>query len=121
LLKASDGRGVRMDLLLGDPSWILPEHRVELANLVRFFAPFEFDGLHLDLEPDSIPGAASRRRELAGELIRTLELIDGVTDLPISLSVHPRYLEGDLRSFFGPELAKLNPEEVAVMLYSTRA
>lgn len=121
LLKASDGRGVRMDLLLGDPSWILPEHRVELANLVRFFAPFEFDGLHLDLEPDSIPGAASRRRELAGELIRTLELIDGVTDLPISLSVHPRYLEGDLRSFFGPELAKLNPEEVAVMLYSTDA
>ncbi|WP_286847666.1 MULTISPECIES: hypothetical protein [Aminobacterium] len=111
--------GIQVDLLLGDPTWILPEHRMELVQLIRFFAPFPFKGVHVDLEPDSLPGAASKRSELALELLQTLKVVRDNTDLPLSLSVHPRYLEGELGEIMGRGLVALSMEDVAVMFYST--
>ncbi len=41
----------------GDPSRILPAHRKELTDLVRELDHFSFSGIHLDLEPDQLPGS----------------------------------------------------------------
>lgn len=120
-LSAARAQGLTVDLLLGDPAWIVPEHRQGLVRLVRELEPFPFRGLHLDLEPDSLPGAAEKRLELAAELVRTLEIVRTQTDRPLALSVHPRELEGELGDVVGPGLEGIPVEEVAVMIYSTRA
>ena len=119
LLAAAEAQRLVVDLLLGDPQWILPQHRQGLVRLVRELEPFPFRGLHLDLEPDSLPGAAARRLELSAELVRTVEIVGGATARPLSLSVHPRELEGELGAIVGPGLERLAVEEVAVMIYST--
>lgn len=121
LLEAARRRSIDVDLLLGDPAWILPESRQELMALIDEMASFPFRGLHLDLEPDSLPGASGRRLKLAGELVRTIDLARARTDRPLSLSVHPRELEGDLGALVGPGLTRAGLEEVAVMIYSTDA
>nr|WP_321501314.1 hypothetical protein [uncultured Dethiosulfovibrio sp.] len=119
LLNRASALGITVDLLLGDPAWILPEHRLELVKLVQVLSPFPFRGLHLDLEPDSLPNSSGRRAYLAGELIRTLEAIKARTTLPISISAHPRYFEGELGAVLGKGLEELGLEEVALMIYST--
>lgn len=119
LLNRASELGITFDLLLGDPAWILPEHRLELVKLVQVLSPFPFRGLHLDLEPDSLPNSSGRRAYLAGELIRTLEAVKARTTLPISISAHPRYFEGELGTVLGKGLEGLDLEEVALMIYST--
>ncbi|SMG43429.1 TolC family protein [Dethiosulfovibrio salsuginis] len=119
LLNRASALGITVDLLLGDPAWILPEHRLELVKLVQVLSPFPFRGLHLDLEPDSLPNSSGRRAYLAGELIRTLEAVRARTTLPISISAHPRYFEGELGTVLGKGLEELGIEEVALMIYST--
>ncbi|MDD4364573.1 MAG: hypothetical protein PHF19_02415 [Synergistales bacterium] len=121
LLAAAESRGIAVDLLLGDPAWILPERRHELIGLIRELSSFPFRGLHLDLEPDSLPEARERRRDLAAELIRTVEAVRISSTLPLSLSVHPRELEGELGELVGPGLKRAGVEEVTVMIYSTNA
>ena len=119
LLNRASELGITVDLLLGDPTWILPEHRLELVRLIQVLSPFPFRGLHLDLEPDSLPDSSGRRAYLAGELIRTLEAVKARTTLPISISAHPRYFEGELGAVVGKGLEGLDLEEVALMIYST--
>jgi len=118
LLAAAKGRGIRADLLLGDPTWAEPEHRGELLLLVRQMQKFGFAGLHLDIEPDSLPDAANRRAELLAGLADTVKAVKETTKLPVSISIHPRYLEGELGVVAAKKLLPLGLEEVVVMLYS---
>lgn len=46
--------GKKVELLLGDPDWILPEHRGDLLQIVSKLVKASFDGLHLDIEPDQL-------------------------------------------------------------------
>lgn len=119
LLEEARDRKIRVDLLLGDPSWILPGQRVGLLALVDHFASFPFAGIHLDLEPDSLPGSAARRAELLHEMLRTVRAVGERTSLSLSISIHPRYLEDKLGHTAGPVLEELGLESAAVMIYST--
>ena len=74
LLREAARRGLVVDLLLGDPAWILPAARGGLKGVLRFFVPFPFRAVHLDLEPDILEGAEHRREELLGYLLDTLSM-----------------------------------------------
>lgn len=118
LISAAKGKGVRIDLMLGDPTWAEPDHRGELLSLIKELQGFAFDGIHFDIEPDSLPGAAARRAELLLGLANTLKAVREITTLPVSISIHPRYLEGDLGILARQKLLPLGLEEVVVMIYS---
>lgn len=112
--------GIAVELLLGDPSWILPAHRKGLVDLVDRLGHFNFSGIHLDLEPDQLPGAKDRRRELLVSLIDTVRAVKKASLLPVSLSMHPRYLEGELGPVAAQGLGAAGVNEIAVMIYSTK-
>jgi hypothetical protein len=118
LIVAAKSKGVRIDLMLGDPTWAEADHRGELLLLVKQLRNFDFDGIHLDIEPDSLPGASARRTELLAGLADTIKAVKGITIWPISISIHPRYLEGDLGILARQKLLLLGLEEVVVMIYS---
>lgn len=119
LLREAARRGLVVDLLLGDPAWILPAARGGLKGVLRFFAPFPFRAVHLDLEPDMLEGAEHRREELLGYLLDTLSMAVAAAGRPVEIVVHPRYLEGELGKKAEIVLMRLGIAEVAVMLYST--
>lgn len=118
LIGAAKSRGIRIDLMLGDPTWAEAEHRGELLALIQQLRKFDFDGLHLDIEPDSLPNASTRQPELLADLAATIKAVKEITTLPISISIHPRYLEGELGVIARQKLLTLGLEEVVVMIYS---
>ena len=118
LIAMAKSKGIRIDLLLGDPSWAEPEYRGELLALIKQLRNFAFDGIHLDIEPDSLPDAAARQGELLGGLADTVNAVKEVMAKPVSLSIHPRYLEGRLGEIARQKLLPLGLEEVVVMIYS---
>lgn len=56
LLAAARERQVRIELLLGEPSWWHPGPRAHLVALLRSVRHLPFDGLNLDLEWTQVPG-----------------------------------------------------------------
>ncbi len=46
--------GVRVELLLGDPSWIVANGSPSLERIFKTLAPLHFAGVHLDLEPNEV-------------------------------------------------------------------
>jgi hypothetical protein len=80
---------------------------------------FSFKGLHLDIEPDSLPDSENRRQELLGYLKDTVKEVRQASDMKLSLSIHPRYLEGGPDSLSSLDLAGLDLEYISVMIYTT--
>lgn len=119
LLSQFHKRGIKVDLLLGDPLWTLDEHREELISLLRRLHGIPFDGLHLDIEPDSLKETSLTKPQLLSELCATLRSVRKTTDLPLSISIHPRYLEGELGTLAQKELTPLGLRSVTVMFYSS--
>jgi len=119
LLSTSKSMGIRADLLLGEPTWLYPEERKDLIRIIERMKKFKFSGIHLDIEPDSLPGAEGKRENLLGLLIETVKEVKSKTDLNLSVSVHPRYLEGNLGAILSKGFAGLGLEYLAVMIYTT--
>lgn len=93
LLQSAHARGLRVSLLLGDPSWIQPEGRPELINLIKLYQSLPFSGLHLDLEVEQLgwPVPTDRLRQW----IITLKQVEKVSPWPVSISSHPRWFESN--------------------------
>jgi hypothetical protein len=119
LLSAAERMGIRADLLLGEPTWLYPEKRKDLIRIVEKMKKFSFKGLHLDIEPDSLPDSENRRQELLGYLKDTVKEVRQASDMKLSLSIHPRYLEGGPDSLSSLDLAGLDLEYISVMIYTT--
>lgn len=110
--------GIRPNLLLGEPTWILPAHRLELLSLVRQLAGLPFAGLHLDLEPNQLAATGLSDSVLLQELAATTAATAAASPWPVSLSLHPRYLEAQADGRpFAALLEKIAPEYVALMIY----
>ncbi len=115
----AEKRKLVVDLLLGDPAWILPAARDKLRDLLAFFRPFGFRAVHLDLEPDMLPNAVGNRARYVKELRETLRMATDAAGRPVGISIHPRYFEGDFASLGGDLVRGLGLHEVALMIYST--
>lgn len=119
LLSATERMGIRADLLLGEPTWLYPEERKDLIRIVEKMKKFRFKGIHLDIEPDSLPNSENRRQELLEYLKETVKEVKLASDMKLSLSVHPRYLEGGPDALSSESLAGLDLEYISVMIYTT--
>jgi hypothetical protein len=114
-------RGIAVNLLVGEPSWILPEYRRDLLNLVQELSVFEFSGLHLDLEPNQLNAEIYSESYLLGQLLATVQAVRQVSPWPVGLSIHPRYLdEKKTQVCLGCALSQLALDEVALMIYSSK-
>lgn len=117
-ISAVKAQGIRVELLLGDPLWILPGQRRNLLGIVQTLAPIPFDGLHLDLEPNQLDARLFSEEYLLGQLVRTLESVRRISPWPLGLSLHPRYLDAKRYDYcLGCALGNLDLAEVTLMVY----
>lgn len=116
-----DGRrhGKRIELLLGDPDWILPKYRKYLLQIINSLSAIDFDGLHLDIEPDQLVSQLTGADRLE-QFIETIRQVTAISPWPVGVSIHHRYLVR--KSSFGLcmpcRFAEVGVQEVAVMYYA---
>ncbi|ACZ18404.1 hypothetical protein Taci_0164 [Thermanaerovibrio acidaminovorans DSM 6589] len=116
-LRSARSSGVWVELLLGDPDFILdPKGMVDLISRLK---GLPFDGLHLDLEVDQIPGASQRRQELNRRFLQAVEAAAKASPWGVSVSIHPRYLEEPFRQETLEGLHRSRVRGVAVMIYTS--
>jgi hypothetical protein len=118
-LTEAQRHGKKVELLLGDPDWILPEQREKLLMIVKKLSNINFDGLHLDIEPDQLESDMPGKARLE-ELIETVRQVSAVSPWPVGASIHPRYLT-KAASFdicVPCELKAKGIKEITVMYYA---
>lgn len=91
LLARAHARGLRVQLLLGEATWVLPQQRQALLDLLAPLRTLPFDGLHLDLERSQLPPADQRQWDEA--LVDTLRAVRAAMDWPLALTTHYRELQ----------------------------
>jgi hypothetical protein len=97
-LDSAHERGLTVELLLGEPSWLLPAHRDELLKIVKDLRALPFDGLHLDIEPDQLAGAGEAPEPLLLGVLETAQAVRRVSPWRVEISLHHRYLSARLGS-----------------------
>jgi hypothetical protein len=90
-LDNASSKGVSVELLLGEPSWIEEKNRPNLIKLIDSLHGFSFAGLHLDIEPDQIYKQPLTRDQF-DNWVMTMQAAAKASPWPTSVSVHPRYL-----------------------------
>jgi outer membrane protein TolC len=91
-LDAAHERGLRVDLLLGEPTWLLENRRNDLLSIIRRLSALPFDGLHLDIEPNQLENSGLDESALLASLVDTVRAVRAMSAWPVDVSVHPRYL-----------------------------
>ncbi|MFN3791620.1 hypothetical protein [Massilia sp.] len=114
-IEAARKAGIRVELLLGEPSWALEEGHADLLHLLAQLRDLPFAGLHLDIERSQLPPAQQPRWE-AGITALTRRL-GAAHRVPLGMSLHPR----DASDTLLRNLAAGGVDEVTVMYYSTQA
>ncbi|MBL8498081.1 MAG: TolC family protein [Nitrosomonas sp.] len=111
--------GISVELLLGDPYWILPEERPHLLAIIKKLKHIHFDGLHLDIEPEQLSDVQIDKKTLE-EFVETIRRATAASPWPVAVSVHHRYLaqESSLGICVLCQFAKIGVKEVTVMYYS---
>jgi outer membrane protein TolC len=116
-LDAAHRRGIKVELLLGEPTWLLPAERDRLLNIVRDLRALPFDGLHLDIEPDQLTQAAGTTETVWSEWLATVRAVRETSPWTLEVSMHPRYLDVAVEGRrLGEHLADLDVG-VTLMIY----
>lgn len=103
---------LRVELLLGEPTWVLPPERPHLLSLLDALRGLPFDGLHLDLERSQLPAAAQRHWD--SHLVDTLRAVRARTPWPIALTTHYRELR---QPDFARQVHAAGASELVAMVY----
>lgn len=119
-LKQARSDGMAIEILLGEPLWMLPKHRSDLLKIVQALADLPFSGLHLDIEPDQLTPSAHELPYLLTEWLNSVRAVKAVSPWPLGVSLHPRYLLGEEQwPDIGKGLVEIGVREVALMIYSS--
>jgi outer membrane protein TolC len=112
LIAKAKQRGVRVELLLGEPTWALPEGRAQLLKLIKSVDHLPFNALHLDLERSQLPEADQSQWDQG--VLDTVRAVRGVAPWPVALTTHYREFESP---GFAQRLQEAGASEVTAMLY----
>lgn len=114
LIEKLRSEGLRVEFLLGEPTWAMPAHRGELLEAVRRLSAFDADGFHLDLEFSQTTDIALPTWQMW--LADTVREVSRTGQKPVGISVHPRDIAGSgvLRN-----LVQSGLSELTVMIYRT--
>jgi outer membrane protein TolC len=119
-LENARAEGLAMELLLGEPLWILPQYRGTLRDLVASLADLPFSGLHLDLEPHQLGMTQGEIEKLRVEWLESVKAAGAVSPWPLGVSLHPRYLQPDGPwPGLGADLSLIGVREIALMIYNS--
>nr|WP_240472268.1 TolC family protein [Thioalkalivibrio versutus] len=113
-------RQVDVGLLLGEPTWALPEARDDLVRIIQRLEGIDFADLHLDIEIDQLDVLRYEREELLDQWLETVAAAVAVSPWPVGLSAHPRDFGGPDRCL-ACEFAEVGVTELALMTYVTHA
>jgi hypothetical protein len=114
-------RGFEPVLLLGDPNWMVPEHRASLVAIISKLKSVPFSALHLDLEVEQrgwpVPALHVR------EWLDTLKQAAAFSPWPVEISSHYRWFTEEMGGVpCAPcELPSLGVGEVSLMIYTRSA
>lgn len=115
-LEALSAAGLRGELLLGDPRWILPDHRRNLLAIIDRLAGLPFHRLHLDIEPEQLEPEPST--EIQRQWLDTLAAATARSPWPVAISIHLRWFSGmDKNPCVPCELDAAQVDEVVLMIY----
>jgi outer membrane protein TolC len=89
-LDAARNHGVAVELLLGEPTWIVPSNRIRLVEIIRSLRAFKFSGLHLDIEPDQIYSQPLTQSQF-NNWMAVYQAASAESPWPIAADIHPRY------------------------------
>ena len=117
-LSLAKQKNISVELLLGDPSWALAEHREGLLELISKLDKLPFDGLNLDIEPDSL--TANVTEQLIKSWLETIRLASAQSPWPVSITTHYRYLLPTQDSLCVPcELTSIGVKQASAMVFVT--
>lgn len=112
LLDQAHSRGLRVELLLGEATWVLPTQRQALLDLLAPLQALAFDALHLDLERSQLPSAD---QPLWGNaVVDTLRAVRAAVTWPLALTTHYRELQ---EPDFTQRIHAAGVTELVVMVY----
>jgi len=119
-LKNAKSKGIKVDLLLGEPSWMLSENRGQLLTIIRSLNQFDFNSLHLDLEINQLDKSI-RLEDAFNFWLDTVKAAVTESRWPVAISSHPRYLQKNMAGMdcFVCKLHEAGLEEISVMIYAT--
>lgn len=117
LVQQAQARGLRVEWLLGDISWIQPARHADLLTLLQRFAAVPFNGLHLDLEVEQDPRWQGEPERVKKEWVETLVTVAAHSRLPVGVSMHPRHIAD---TGLMDELQTSGVQEVVLMSYVTQ-
>jgi hypothetical protein len=104
---------VRIDLLLGDATFIYPKNHEKLLTLIDFFKKYAFKGIHLDIEPSALPKEEySLWRKQIIQLSKKVKQHNSTLHLGLSLN-HKIATHSLLQ-----ELQKAGIDEAVIMYYT---
>ncbi|WPN49126.1 TolC family protein [Pseudomonas sp. P8_241] len=89
LLQEAARSGLQVSLLLGDPTWIEPQHRKQLTDLLEKFNGLSFASLHLDLEVEQLGMPVPDQR--LKDWLDTLRAASVASRWPVEISSHHRW------------------------------
>lgn len=112
LLAAAHDKGVFVDLLLGDPHWVLPQGRPYLAGLLERADHLAFDGLNLDIERSQLPHL--HRTVWQEGAIAMMRGVRAVTAKPVAFTTH--FADATQPAFL-QALADAGASELMPMIY----
>jgi outer membrane protein TolC len=120
-IAAAGSADVDVDLLLGEPHWILPDQRSHLVSIVQEFADVPFHALDLDLEPAQL-SAETRlsASDLQSDIVDTVRTIASISKWPLSLSANYRDFQSKPPSdskCYACALQSSGVKEVVLMTY----
>ena len=99
-IETASRQGTKVDLLLDEPTWLLPERRHRLQDRLRIIQEYnrqappaaQFQAIHLDLEINQLPDWKERKAEVGQYLLDTLKAVKSwepnlplFVDLPVWL------------------------------------
>lgn len=117
LIKTANAKGIRIDLLLAEPTWILPEHRHKLVEIVTRLRAIPFAAVNLDLEPNQLEDEYKLDYLLA-ELANTLAATISISPWPVTLSTHFRYLNKQVaNTSFATLIEQSGIHEATLLVY----
>jgi hypothetical protein len=111
LVLAGKKRGVSLEFLLGEPTWVLPEGRAHLIRLLREIPAGTFARVHLDLERHQLP--PEQQADWAAQATETLRAAVEASPIPVALTTHYR----DLQPAFVQALGQAGVREIVPMIY----
>ena len=116
LAQRASQRGIRLELLLGEPTWVLPKGRGNLLALLQKVQPLPFSMIHLDLERSQLP--EEQQKDWTRNVLDSLREAVSQSRVPLSLTTHHRELR---EPGFLQDLQRTGVKEVVPMIYSANA